>query len=1294
MNSTSEETTTSVPSTVVTITTPQTAATTSVSTATTTEPTTTTGSSVVITKKFVVTPVAESKVALEENVTEEAETKGGAGATSSEAEVQSQPPPVQQSKESEDEKPATEEKPALAPTLASHTPGTAPLVKQPSLEGAAVAAEPEALDPGLPATTAAAEAKTADLLPGQQPAPQQQQTPAGAAATTDLQQRSQQPVVAPPAQQPKTAGSEVQQPVAQPAQAQQHKLSVSDAQQQPAISVAQPSQSQQQKLSVPDAQQTGTQQQQKLTSHDAQQPATQPQSQKAASSQPQRTPGVKSEASIESVPSGYTSQENTVPRPKQKGQEHMDFENLKQKLDQLSGKQKPVADGKSLSSLPSTPCNQIGIDPGQPTAGTVQSVGTSQQQSQSAQPVSAPLGSSGAAVALPPQSNVPAHPSHAQVPTQNVLSHPGAPAAGVVQPQLHAPHHPGSAQHPGVPSVQGTFAHLPQQQHPPSVLGTTATDQHHAANYNTWHGVQNPLFQAQVHPQALQHFQQPTQSMSHALQYLQQQHHFQQQQQQLQQLQHLLQQQQQIQQHLAAQGIYVPMNQISLPHPSSTTDQQQSLFSIRRQMETAGLDQFPMHQADSSPTMHPSSLVSPPQLPGAASGLVRPATLPILGIDPYGALHKARRERPADIHNLEQALIEKLHRHKPTGHLSGGPPLGYMPVTSHDVASFLGSPSIPAHLGHGASAHTDHGQLAHGVPVHTDHAHQVLNAMEMNPDALHTAVTHEPVTLPASTVTVSSQAEVPKAAKEETETTKAAEVEQESSGSKAPTTAESPVRTNERNVEGKKVAKSRFSVTIVKNDPLKLSGDTDSEKTGDDKAQKLGVDLSAEGASSPLKVLRQVSKRGRFQVTTVHDPSDEPVLPLVGRESVERKEVSAPPIPDQRQAADAEVKEEETMEEQLKQTPTTTSSSSLSDRVSSMTSGSDYQATVDSVPSSGENSAENTAGSDVASGLSVAATTLVQQAHHDSVAAVESTAAPRVSAVDPVPKPVTTVGLPVGAGAGVVTPRDVYTAMAVSTSQMAGLGAVHPHQSVHSPLVAHMVADSAPHQHAHLADLYAPGGAAGHHQFPQSCAAGVSGLSQILSPQHQTVLTGVAPLPPSVTPAAAAAAPAGAGVSMHGWSKASLPAVVELSSCEHSPLCDEDEHASVARFSPKALQPSSNASVQSRHNSLPCLSHANGKSSISAGASVVSSTRSPIRTGSSRSSHGSLSNAPLLETRRQSAPVVNVQSLSKTMLKSSEHASRDFSGSMSGPGPTAAHVYARNSPTGSSASDEVSQVSR
>ena len=996
---------------------------------------------------------------------------------------------------------------------------------------------------------------------------------------------------------------------------------------------------------------------QTTVSQQNQQPPTQTTQQsqpQGGSAQSQRAPGMKSEYSVESLPSGYTSQESTVPRAKAKGQEHMDFENLKQKLDQLSGKQKPGAETKPQASLPTTPCNQAGVDSGQPSqvgqlpSGTPASLSTSTHQQMQAPSSQATAGqlkgyvgkelqpTTAQTTVIPnitSQANVPAHPASMQqgqqLPISAVQVHhqPGGQLIQVPGQQMQ-----GVNQQIALQQVsQNTPAqHLPQQQqqqfagHP---VHSQQQQHNQALNYNTWHGSQNPLCQ---------------QPMAQTLHYLQQQHQLQQQQQQLQQLQNLLHQQQQIQQQLAAGGIYVPINQISLPHPSSLVDTQ-TMFNPRRQLEF-GVDPQPhMHNTGGYPSLAANALLSPPPT-HPLSSVVRPAgALPGISTvvpDQYAGTPKMKRvERPADIHNLEQALIEKLHSHKRATHLPGHH--AYVHAPGHDVGSLLSTPSTP-------------GQLLQGAPPQIDSASQLVHPI--NPEQME-PIPHQPQEYsdtPIATVSgiPNDSASAPNVTKDEAEQ-KALEAENgkvelsEEVSEVSIDVAEPDINTvKTEDVSGatdpKKSVKSRFSVTIVKNDPLKPQSKSDN--TTSQEKTNAGIPSKSDSGEKeqeavpalPKTTKRQVSKRGRFQVTTVKDPFNDPAQPVSQESSVGKTEHK-------------EIVRNNSVESVKSEAKDSLAPTTLSDRLSSLTSGSDYQRTLDSIPTSGENSAENTAGTEITSGLSKAVSTLAQQITQDSY----TSKAPETKVSADTSARTTSSAV----SSTVATAKDVQTsAMAVSTCQMAGLGAVHPHQSVNPPLVAHMVTDTLPqlagqhpssHQHfispSSLPSVINPVGGSG------------TTLPHSVPTYQQTAIAG-APLLPSTV--AATNVPNSANVSMQSWRKHSLPVLVEMSTCGSINIDVDDDsfsHTSLASHM-------SGVCHDPRHNSLPCVMHAENKSNSHRSNIGISAIHPQITNNSNLSStrsHHSVLKTLHRENRRQSAPAVHPNLNPNALMRGNEYVAHD-----------------------------------
>ena len=976
---------------------------------------------------------------------------------------------------------------------------------------------------------------------------------------------------------------------------------------------------------------TGTQQSQPPV-----QSAHQSQPQQAGGAQPQRAPSMKSEYSIESLPSGYTSQESTVTRAKQKGQEHMDFENLKQKLDQLSGKQKPAAEGKPQGSLPTTPCNQIGVDPGQIPQTSVTLSSQQQVQQQTGQPIASQPKLTKEAQTVPTQQTVatslPIQPNAAtqqqvnvqhgqqipaslgQVPLQHLgqLVHvSGQQLLGMNQQVVSQPsYQPSQLQHQ---VMQQQSQQQQQQQYINSQIQSQQAQQHNQAlNYNTWHGGQNPLFQ---------------QPMTQTLQYLQQQQQIQQQQQHLQHIQNLLHQQQQIQQQLAAAGVYVPISQISLPLTDAPT-----MFNPRRQLEF-GLDpQQPLQHAGSYPALVPNTLLSPPTNP-LTSGPVRstglfsgiPPTVP----DNYGTTPKVKRvERPADIHNLEQALIEKLHSHKRTTH-AGVHHAGYVPAAGHDVLSVLSTPSTPGHLMQSAPVHNDptHQTVPHlgvspelvsTIPQHSQEYPEVQHATENEPE-------QKSVTAGAYVVSTDEKCtatEVNRDGVEPDSNTTVPEVATTEAKETVPDTTEQ-----------KKAGKSRFSVTIVQEDPLKPSAKVNSDAS-QEKAVKVDSGKDQEVAAKVTK--RQVSKRGRFQVTTVKDPIGESVAAVKQEATVSKTETNQVGKNNSLESVKSELKDH--------LAPTT-----VSDKASSATSGSDYQATIDSTPTSGENSAENTAGSDITPALTKAVSTLAQQISQDS----SVTKAPETKPnVDVTAKTISTVGL----CTNVSMTRD-GSSMVVSVTPMAGLGAVQSHQSVNPPLVAHMVADTLP-QTPSLTSQHL---SSHQHLIPQSCLAsssstvGNSGMTLQQSLPHYQQAVGV-PLVPSTV--AATTAPNSANVSMHSWRKTSLPVVLEMSASDHNHVDVDEDFSSLTNV---ASHISSNY-YHIRHHSLPCITHAENKPNSGRSNSCTGvfnpQAINNSNPSSSRSHHSAL-NVTHRDHRRQSAPAVHKSHTHNAQMRGNEYVAHD-----------------------------------
>ena len=401
--------------------------------------------------------------------------------------------------------------------------------------------------------------------------------------------------------------------------------------------------------------------------------------------------------------SGYTSQENTVNRTRQRT-EQMNFENLKHRLDQLTGSQKHEAKGQGVggvaagsqpSSLPTTPHFPPGTD-------ASQIPGTQPQVTSSASSEGPNVSGSGTAIV----SQLPVgQPQGTQPPAVLPQATQGQPIQSQTQPQRPPPQPnpqttgPSYAQQVSQP--QGTVQGVPVQpplhpQQAPTQSGgqqpgqTQLTSVLQTVPTAVAQGVQAanvPLFQ-QFSPAHLLQAQYIQQQM-------QQQHQQQQLQQQYQQLlgqqllgQHLAQQQysqqllnqqpmsstmataQIIQQAAAAQAA----QQIAQQQRNAAVSQMLSApnMSPRRLVEVqahfdAGLSTSSgVVQPPQTLSFQPVSQQSPPHIPISVSSMYQTSTpsktsagLSMSGVD---TASKPRRvDRPPDLANLEQALIEKLH---------------------------------------------------------------------------------------------------------------------------------------------------------------------------------------------------------------------------------------------------------------------------------------------------------------------------------------------------------------------------------------------------------------------------------------------------------------------------------------------------------------------------------------------------------------------------------------------------------------------------------------------------------
>ncbi len=870
---------------------------------------------------------------------------------------------------------------------------------------------------------------------------------------------------------------------------------------------------------------------------------SQPSQQQTSSTQPQQQvtqSRMKSESSVENIASGYTSQENTINRPKAK-EGDMNFENLKQKLDMLSGKQKlaatgdgkgvpattvgaPVTEsgpavvatsGQSTATSAVTTTSTTSVPQGQVT--TQQAQGQASKVQQASQPASS-VQQGGTQQVAP--STMPVSVSQQHVTPSQPLSQSQQQQQNLQQQQQNQSQQQQAANQQQITNQLQQQQLLQQQQQ-------YQQQQQQAVNpYNTWHSGQNPLYTQQQQQPVANSI--PQQLLLYQLQQEQQR----QQLQQLQQMHQHIQQTQQIQQSLAAQGIFVPLNQLSLPHPSVGNPPSilgnQSLFNARRQLDFGMDSQTSLYSAGSYPSlssltgMNLASHPSPPHtLMGTQPGSHMVTTVAkTTGLPPSQSAPLLKSaHRPADIHNLEVALIEKLHTHRRAGHHPGV--LGYLPHQGHEISSLLSTPSTPGQLIPGMPHADHHPHLVNPVDVHHELLHHHLDShghldphnpphhLETHPEH------HEQSLLPAENSTIKDTLTPNKneIEKHDIDTAEMSDHADEVDGpgnlgvapldslGKINDQAKDSAKSDVQKEQAKIRKTSRFSVTVVKEDPLKPSEESTSkpivennvkEKIGEPNVKMPESEGKERENMPPPKQapMRQISKRGRFQVTTVKDAvNSTPVLER--KSSAERKSST-----------------------DLGKTPSGQALLNVTERVVSISSGSEYQGTTsgDSVPTSGENSNENTAGSDTVSGLAKVMSTLAE-----GLGGTQGIS-PYIDTTGTTPKAKMEEQTVIGTNALATNVSDVTSlvrddvlnsAIAVSTSQiaglvsanhMAGLATAHSQPSTNPPLTAHshtvMAADSSMHQSIHGLSLHP-------HAHQPLAAAAVATGNIPLQPQQQ-----------------------------------------------------------------------------------------------------------------------------------------------------------------------------------------------
>ena len=393
--------------------------------------------------------------------------------------------------------------------------------------------------------------------------------------------------------------------------------------------------------------------------------------------------------------SGYTSQENTVTKSRARGAAHMNFEDLKQQLDQL--RQRPQTDSKTVltngsqpSSLPTTPHTSVEL----PQSSSVEAVPN--------------VSSHVAVTTVTSQTSVgpvSAHPMTPRLPQPYPSQAPSMTNVGLI-----------SVNSATSQPLQPTFAQPQQlgQTQPTSVLQTVPT----AAMQSAAPSMPAP----QALAQQLAQMQQSQQQQLHVRFMREQQQLQHQQHQQLQQYQQMLGQYQYAQQQAAAQQY---MGQQALPNAVAAQLMQQAAaqqmaqqqmmavnaLSPRKLAEAqASLDAglIPPSLVSTSGVMHPpqtlsfqpASQQSPQQMSNVPSSIPNtpPKSVIPTSLSSEGSAKPRRADRPPDLANLEQALIEKLHgNRKGHFHLAPTTPLSHY-VHGQEMTT---TPShlVPHHVG-------------------------------------------------------------------------------------------------------------------------------------------------------------------------------------------------------------------------------------------------------------------------------------------------------------------------------------------------------------------------------------------------------------------------------------------------------------------------------------------------------------------------------------------------------------------------------------------------------------------
>lgn len=304
---------------------------------------------------------------------------------------------------------------------------------------------------------------------------------------------------------------------------------------------------------------------------------------------------------------------------------------------------------------------------------------------------------------------------------------------------------------------------------------------------------------------------------------------------------------------------------------------------------TSSVSQSPQHTMTSGTTSNPST---PVQLGKLAPGL--PLMSPAQLLEGQQSQRK-KPERPPDLKNLEQALIEKLHTGAKKNLFPGQPPAGgaFISGLATQVInpSMLGvSPSIPVQSVLSPPIPGSGNQPSPFIPVGVTPLPGV--DLGLNTQSTASTTTVVTATAPVTTTMQASTSAEPTSASKNVDTvlpppSQGKDIETKDKDNSVEVKKENAQEKDNKAANKSTVPKltkkrSRFSVTIVKDDPLSIKSDAENKssdskdvpakkeeeesvnKTGDNNENTASQSEKQDKVKAPVK-------KGRFQVTTVKE---------------------------------------------------------------------------------------------------------------------------------------------------------------------------------------------------------------------------------------------------------------------------------------------------------------------------------------------------------------------------------------------------------------------------------------